>query len=391
MELYVHIPFCVRKCSYCDFLSFPAGEYEKQNYVDALCRELGSLSGLPDFVGFDTVFIGGGTPSVLPVLQMEKILEKISGLINRKNKTCEFTIECNPGTLDKEKLALYGKYGVNRLSIGLQSADNTQLKALGRIHTFENFLENYELARDAGFKNINIDLMSAIPGQSISSWEKTLEKTVGLKPEHISAYSLIIEPGTPLYRQFEAAPDSLGLPDEDTERDMYHVTKEILAGNGYGRYEISNYAKAGFECRHNLGYWTGEEYVGCGLGASSYLKKSRVEGYPGGSDEALYYRLVNTDSMNRYLNAAGPGEIMQITERLAAEDLMGEFCILALRLVTGIDVPLFEKKFARSFTERYGKTVHRYVAGGFMKYENDHVFLTDEGFDVSNTIMSEFL
>lgn len=392
MELYVHIPFCVWKCDYCDFLSFPAGEREKQKYVDALCRELGNLSGLPDFVGFDTVFIGGGTPSVLEPEQMGKILERICILQAGHEKTgCEFTVECNPGTLDDEKLELYRRYGVNRLSIGLQSADNRQLSALGRIHSYETFLESYELARSAGFKNINIDLMSAIPGQSISSWEKTLEKAVGLKPEHISAYSLIIEPGTPLYRRFEADSDSLGLPDEDTERDMYHVTKEILEGNGYGRYEISNYAKPGLECRHNLGYWTGEEYVGCGLGASSYMKKSRAEGYLGGSDEALYYRLVNTDSMNKYLNAAGPGEIMQITERLAAEDLMGEFCILALRLASGIDVTLFEKKFAHSFTERYGKTVHRYVAGGFMKYENDHVFLTDEGFDVSNTIMSEFL
>lgn len=424
MELYVHIPFCVKKCDYCDFLSFPTGCSEStliNEYTEALCRELGYLSGSPDFVGMDTIFIGGGTPSLLSVEQMEKLLVCIERLRGGKTEQ-EYTIECNPGTLTEEKLLLYKHYGVNRLSIGLQTTDNTQLKALGRIHTLEQFLDNYRLARRLGFGNINVDLISAIPGQTAADWEHTLRMVAELKPEHISAYSLIVEPGTPLYSLYETSPASLRLPDEDTEREMYHLTTTVLEQYGYHRYEISNYAREGFECRHNLGYWTGSEYIACGLGASSYLSGSAYNRYrklfpsltadcstmtageslrtaSGGyvpepfefEAKEAFIRFSNTRELQEYGRILEGGKTVCIEELLDQGAQMAEFCILGLRLAGGIDVDRFEKKFACSFEDKYGAIVRKYLAAGFMKYVGGNVCLTESGFDVSNTIMTEFL
>ncbi len=428
MELYIHIPFCVKKCDYCDFLSFPMGRCTGENkqvneYVEALCRELGEISGFPDFDGIDTVFMGGGTPSLLSDKQTEQILRAVWEVLkahpqkvncgravvadaeaNRKEPV-EFTVECNPGTLTEEKLRLYKKYGVNRLSIGLQSADDRELKLLGRIHSYEEFERNFRLARRLGFSNINVDLISAIPGQSVESWKNTLRKVVMLGPEHISAYSLIIEEGTPFYEKFgeeDGIEDETRLPSEDDEREMYRATREFLAEYGYHRYEISNYAREGFECRHNLGYWTGEEYIACGLGASSYLKKDRFDMYCGGhgvnaevavekNKETGYVRFKNTDDVASYISDSTSPAHLFVDETLDAAGQMAEFCILSLRLVKGIDILRFRQLFGMDFMDEYGFIVEKYEGLGLLKHEQDRIFLTEDGFDVSNRIMAEFL
>lgn len=303
LEIYIHIPFCVKKCAYCDFLSGPAGKAEQKAYVEALQKEIASFGGmevmsseganagnckgqeggkLPEYMVV-SVFFGGGTPSILNADWIGKILTLLKKRFEFREDV-EITIECNPGTADRKKLKAYREYGINRISFGLQSADNEELQLLGRIHTWEQFLEIYQEARAAGFSNINVDLMSSLPGQSRASWKKTLEKVLALEPEHISAYSLIIEEGTPFYEKYEedARLREEGevpkyLPSEEEEREMYRLTEEMLLGAGMHRYEISNYAKEGYECRHNIGYWIGTEYVGFGLGASSYLRKTEQE------------------------------------------------------------------------------------------------------------------
>ena len=263
LELYVHIPFCVRKCAYCDFLSFPSEECERASYVDALLKEIkGQKDKFKDYV-VTTVFLGGGTHSLLREDDTARMVHtsKESFDISRN---AEITMECNPGTVTGKKAAAWKVCGVNRLSIGLQSADDEELQMLGRIHTFQGFLDTWKIVREAGFDNVNIDLISAIPGQTLESWEKTLRTAAGLAPEHLSAYSLIIEEGTPFYKMYgeesgtgggeDASNRQLPLPDEDTEREIYKITEQILNRYGYHRYEISNYAQEGYECRHNLGY-----------------------------------------------------------------------------------------------------------------------------------------
>ena len=249
MELYVHIPFCVKKCAYCDFLSFPQGEEIQRRYVEKLMEEIRTVSAGFHDTPVSSVFVGGGTPSVLKARWMKELFDCLRASFHIE-ETAEISMEANPGTVDREKLRIYREAGINRLSFGLQSADNRELKALGRIHTWEEFLDSFHQARIAGFTNINVDLMSALPGQTVDSWRKTLEKVLELKPEHISAYSLIIEEGTPFYEKYEDHPELL--PPEEEERQMYHDTKRILHEHGYERYEISNYARAGYACRHNL-------------------------------------------------------------------------------------------------------------------------------------------
>ncbi|MBQ9885689.1 MAG: radical SAM family heme chaperone HemW [Lachnospiraceae bacterium] len=297
LMIYIHIPYCIRKCLYCDFLSFGKGSSQWESidkYIDTLCHEIKFYKEYSKDRIVTSVFIGGGTPSVLTNSQADKLFAAIrSGFM--LSKDCEFTIECNPGTLTADKLKLYRTNGVNRISLGLQSADNAELKVLGRIHTFEDFARSFDAVREAGFENVNVDLMSAIPGQTMKNWENTLIKTLSFKPEHISAYSLIIEEETPFYDMYceaggrceavgnleagkgcEAGGDRvLKLPDEDTEREIYHFTKDFLGENGYYRYEISNYSLPGYECRHNSGYWQGKDYLGLGLGAASLFEGRR--------------------------------------------------------------------------------------------------------------------
>ena len=270
ISLYVHIPFCDQKCFYCDFPSFAGKEQLKENYVKALIKEINNKITKEYLI--NTIFIGGGTPSSLGYNELEILLKEINKL-NLSNNI-EYTMECNPGNLTKEKLKIMKEYGVNRISMGLQAVQNTLLKSIGRIHNYDEFERNFKEARDFGFNNINVDLIFGLPNQSLENWKESLERIIALNPEHISAYSLIIEEGTAFYKLYEE--DKLKIPTEDIEREMYNLAKSKLLEAGYYQYEISNYSKIGLECRHNLAYWNMDSWIGVGSAASSYINNKRL-------------------------------------------------------------------------------------------------------------------
>lgn len=369
LELYIHIPFCIKKCDYCDFLSGPVSRAGQEAYVYALLREIKEAASR-EKRPVSTLFIGGGTPSVLPVDLMELLLRELSEQF-RFLPEAECTIEANPGTLTEEKLVLYRKYGLNRISIGLQSPVDKELKMLGRIHDYREFLESYELARNVGFDNINVDLMFAIPGQSYEGWVRNLRTVAALAPEHISAYSLIIEEGTPFFSR------KLDLPDEDTEYRMYEDVAEILGEYGYHQYEISNYARYGFECRHNKGYWERKDYLGLGLGAASLIGKKRF---------------TNTNIMEEYLNHSRDlTRIRKDMEILEKKDEMGEFMFLGLRMTEGVSEEEFQEYFHVSVEKIYGRVIEKYIRQGLLEKRNGRIFLTRRGIHVSNAVMTDFL
>lgn len=388
LELYIHIPFCVRKCLYCDFLSFAAPERMYRGYVDKLIEEICGQSACFQESCVTSIFLGGGTPSILPGELLREVMEAVRGCF-QVAEDAEITIEANPGTLTEQNLAVYRACGINRISLGLQSADDEELKRLGRIHTYDSFLKSYQRARQAGFANINVDLMSALPGQSVQSWKNTLRKVLMLRPEHISAYSLIIEEGTPFFewygneKQEEKAagaglPDEARLPDEDSEREMYHLTKQLLAEYGYERYEISNYAKPGCECRHNVGYWTGVNYLGLGLGASSYIGD---------------YRFHNVTDLQEYLSMDFhmPGAAARDIQELTKKDKMEEFMFLGLRLMRGVSGSDFLARFGQNMWTVYGAVLKELQQQGLIEAELPRIRLTERGIDVSNRVLSEFL
>ncbi len=370
LEIYIHIPFCAAKCRYCDFLSFPAGEETRRDYTNALRREIRAFPSERYWVS--SVFIGGGTPSILPAEQITETLEVLKERFLTA-RDAEITIEANPGTVDEKKLRRYRAAGVNRISFGCQSASDKELETLGRIHRFSDMKKSFLQAREAGFSNINIDLMYAIPGQGMESWEKTLRSAAEMAPEHISAYSLIIEEGTPFFSELE----KLALPDEDTEYLMREKTAQILKDSGYIQYEISNYAKPGFACRHNTGYWTGKEYAGFGLGASSYLDDTRFR---------------HTRDMKTYL--AMRDEFFsdrQEQEKLDTRGKMAEFMILGLRMTRGVESEEFLRRFGVPAEEIYGGVMDRYEAAGLLKREAGRIFLTRRGISLSNIVMADML
>ena len=400
LRLYLHIPFCVRKCNYCDFVSFAGKEAQHADYVSALCNEIRMRGAQYQDREITSVYIGGGTPSILEEEQMQKITdalfssfplkgtkEKRKGLRRRiiiPPKT-EFSIECNPGTVDQKKLKAYKKMGINRISFGLQTTDSDGLKELGRIHTLDDFTESFEAAREAGFHNINVDLMQAIPGQTLSGWKKTLTLLTLWKPEHISAYSLIVEEGTPFFERQKAG--LLDLPDEETEREIYYYTKEFLEATGYRRYEISNYALPGFECAHNIGYWRRDDYLGLGLNSSSLVDNVRWK---------------NTEDLDRYLacfSDAGESDKRSVPlseavceeQKLSHKEQMEEFMFLGLRMTAGISKQEFFDTFGQDFDFTYGEVVHELKAKGLLEADGDRIFLTERGIDVSNMVLSEFL
>lgn len=373
LELYVHIPFCERKCAYCDFLSFPRGREVQRQYVNKLIEEIRAAGGDFRDTEVPSVFVGGGTPSVLEASWMEDIFACLRENFQIR-EDAEISIEANPGTVTKEKLEGYRRSGINRISFGLQSADNGELKALGRIHTWEEFLESYALARACGFENINVDLMSALPGQTVESWMNTLRSVADLEPEHISAYSLIIEEGTPFFEQYGEGRGNGLLPDEDAEREMYHRTKEYLKECGYCRYEISNYARAGRACRHNIGYWTGVPYLGLGLGSSSYV---------GGR------RFCNVKDLSAYLSGR-PGTRAE-EEVLTVQDMQEEFFYVGLRMTCGVSLKEFERRFHVRADEIFPGIMEKFVRERVAVMENGWFRLTDLGMDVSNYVMAGFL
>lgn len=372
LGLYIHIPFCVKKCNYCDFLSAPATDLLINQYIDALLNEI-RLQGIKyKEYKVKTIFIGGGTPSILDENLIDKLLKQIKKSFEL-SRIEEFTIECNPGTLNRKKIKIYKKYGINRVSLGLQSANDEELRMLGRIHTYEEFLETYSLLREEGILNINVDLMSALPHQNLKDWEKTLYTVAALSPEHISAYSLIIEEGTKFFQNIK---DS-DLPDEDEERQMYYRTKEILESTGYSRYEVSNYSKKGKECKHNSAYWTRKDYLGLGLGAASLIGNTRYS---------------NIKDLDEYIKVVGnPGSIMVDIKTLSKKEEMEEFMFLGLRLSKGISIKDFEAKLEIDYNEVYGEITEKLITQGFMNDEKGQLSLTEKGIDLSNVVLSEFI
>ena len=349
LELYFHIPFCVRKCFYCDFLSAPADQETKRLYMEALLTETaGSALRYADY-RVVSLFIGGGTPSSVAVSAVERLMETV-GSNYHMAQDVEVTIEVNPGTVTQEGLERYRRAGINRLSIGLQSAVDAELAAIGRIHTWEQFKQVYAAARRAGFRNINVDIMSALPGQTLSGYRNTLERVLALDspPEHISAYSLILEEGTPLYERYERG--ELKLPDEDTDREMYRETRERLEKAGYHRYEISNYAKRGYECRHNCGYWERRQYAGFGLGAASLVDNIR---FHNGADLAAY--LADPLGSRKEIHSLSRGEQME------------EFLFLGLRLTEGVSFGKFRQLFGQEMEEIYGQVIRKNVRDGLLQ------------------------
>lgn len=412
LELYVHIPFCIRKCAYCDFLSAPADEALREQYVDALSREIRGYREWASDCRVSTVFMGGGTPSILSPGQIREIFAALRETF-RVDPGAEVTIEANPGTVTEEKLLAWKAAGVNRVSIGLQSANDEELRMLGRIHDYRQFLDTWELVRRAGIKNANIDLMFAIPGQTPESWEETLRKAAGLEPEHLSVYSLIIEEGTPFYERYgeasagmrpqnaaaregdtpcrtadEKAQGESGwgdsaeeilpeLPDEETERRMYVDTERILREYGYARYEISNYAKPGYECRHNIGYWQRKEYLGIGLGASSLIQKTRFR---------------HRSDLPGYLAMAkAAGDLCEEKEVLDVKDEMEEFMFLGLRMMCGVRKSEFLRLFGVLMDEVYGEPLYKMEKNGLLETRGDTVRLTGRGIDISNYVFTQFL
>jgi oxygen-independent coproporphyrinogen-3 oxidase len=450
LELYIHIPFCAKKCLYCDFLSFPAPVKTYFEYVNKLTEEIRAQGA--GFAGRKVVsiFLGGGTPSILSPQMMIDIFRAIYQSFEVE-ENCEITIEANPGTLTPDRLEAYRACGINRISLGLQSADDNELRQLGRIHSYDEFLKSYQAARMAGFTNINVDLMSALPGQTVQSWKNTLKKVLMLRPEHISAYSLIIEEGTAFYDHYgengvcktaiealqkkadelcgepkrekeeldyvaigssrgmasaagagttarsvsgnaAAATESRkqeednvkpkltwpALPDEDTDREMYHITKEMMETHGYLRYEISNYAKPGSECRHNEGYWTGVDYLGLGLGASSCVSGFR---YHNTQDFAEYMELDLTQ----------PGAAAREIEELTKKDKMEEFMFLGLRMTGGVSGSDFMERFGENMWKVYGNVIGKLEKQGLLEVRTPDIRLTELGLDVSNQVFCEFL
>lgn len=370
LGIYVHIPFCEKKCDYCDFLSGPANNKTKDNYIRAILNEIKSYKELMQEYLVKTIFIGGGTPSSIQAEYIAKTLEAIkkSFIVQAE----EVTIEVNPSSITRDKLLTYKEYGVNRLSIGLQSANNEELKLLGRIHTYEEFLENYKLARIIGYDNINIDLISGLPEQGVENWENTLRKVTELSPEHISAYSLIIEEGTPLYDKYKQNEQN-----EENDRLIYKKTKEILEAKAYSRYEISNYAKKGYESKHNNLYWKRKPYLGIGLGSSSLINNRRFR---------------KEEDLSKYIENSKNHDLLEKDiKKISQKEAMEEFMFLGLRIIEGIKKSQFKEEFNISIEDVYASVIEQSIKEGVIEENDGRIFLTDYGLDVSNYVMARFL
>ncbi|GAB6149246.1 radical SAM family heme chaperone HemW [Clostridium novyi] len=368
-SLYIHIPFCKQKCLYCDFTSYCGREDTMVEYSKALSKEIDNVKNKK----ISTIFIGGGTPTYL-CLQGWNILKQSIDKLS-KTSNLEFTVESNPKTFDEEKLKFLKSIGVNRLSIGLQSWQDKHLKSLGRIHTKDEFLKSYHMARNMGFKNINVDLMFGIPNQTLDDWKETLDEVTKLNPEHLSCYSLIIEEGTPFYDFYEK--NKIELPSEELEREMYYYTLKFLEDKGYHQYEISNFAKKNYECRHNLVYWDLNEYIGCGAAAHSY-----VDGY----------RYRNENDIEKYIECMKENK-SPITEKLKSsfKSDIEEFMFMGLRKIKGISKKEFYKRFNKEIYDLYGEVIKKHKANGLLVEKDDYLSLSHKGIEVSNYVLSDFI
>lgn len=378
LGIYIHIPFCKQKCYYCDFVSYSNKCSEVKEYIESLKKEIEEF----DFSNYKvtSIYIGGGTPSYIDSIYIVEILSELKEKLKCnliEFKDIEITIEVNPGTVDTKKLNDYKKSGINRLSIGLQSTKNDILKKIGRIHTYQEFLEIYKLARETGFKNINIDLMIGIPGQKIGNLKNTLQDIIKLEPEHISVYSLIIEENTPIEKMLENG--EIKLPDEDLERNMYWYVKNTLELNGYNHYEISNFAKFGKESRHNLNCWNQEEYIGFGVAAHSYLNGIR------------FSNTINVEEYIQHLENNRKEENIQIEESQSLEDKKNEFMMLGFRKIQGVDIARFKEKFIDNPIFLYREKLNKLVEEGLIEVDLNHIKLTNKGIDLANLVFEEFV
>ncbi|MDB2159746.1 MULTISPECIES: radical SAM family heme chaperone HemW [Clostridium] len=370
MSLYIHIPFCKQKCLYCDFPSYAGKESLINEYIRALNEEI--LRKCSKYK-IASIFVGGGTPSYLNEINLESLLKTIN-LLGFKDDL-EFTIECNPGTLNEEKLVLMKNYNVNRISMGLQTTNDNLLKEIGRIHSFEEFKKNYNQARKAGFENINVDLMFGLPNQHMKDWKASLEDVMSLEPDHISAYSLIIEEGTCFYNLYNN--DKLNIPNEEEERSMYLFTKGFLEDYGYNQYEISNYAKVNKECFHNKVYWKCNEYLGLGVSASSFVDEKRFK---------------NIDDIKIYIEKINNNE--DVTEEIHVNNInddMEEFMFMGLRMIEGINLKTFKKRFGKDVFDIYDEVIKNNIKKGLLVVDSEKLYLSEKGIELSNYVMSDFI
>ncbi len=374
LGIYIHIPFCMKKCSYCDFVSFPNQQDNYKKYINKLAEEIKQEQELISKYEVTTVYIGGGTPSILDCSDIEKIMNTIKSVINsEKMEDIETTIEVNPGTVTKEKLAEYKNCGINRLSIGLQTTDDKLLKTIGRIHTYQDFINTYQLAREVGFKNINVDLMIGLPTQNIKHIKKSLEEVINLKPEHISVYSLIVEPETQMEKWIEE--QKLKLPSDEEERKQYHYVKNTLELAGYTQYEISNFSLPSKVAKHNWNCWEQKEYIGFGVSAHSYINKTRYS---------------NTSNLEEYLKNDCK-QIKTIHEVQTIEDQEKEYMLLGLRKIEGVKIIKFKEKFGKNPLFLFKDEIQKLVEEGLLEVELDNIFLTTKGLDLANLVWEEFI
>ena len=413
LELYIHIPFCMKKCQYCDFLSFQADEHTQHEYAEALLREIAYYGARCQDYTVTSIYIGGGTPSWLDAELTLRIMDAVrcSFLLAQD---AEISIECNPGMVTDGKFAAYRRAGINRISIGLQSADKEELRLLGRIHTYEQFLKTYELARRNGFTNINIDLMNSLPGQTAESFSHTLRQVIRLKPEHISVYSLIIEEGTPFHALYQedaerqrAGEQTAALPTEEEVLRTTSLTEQMLADAGYEQYEVSNFARAGYACRHNIGYWQRVNYLGLGIGAASLMENIR---YTNVSDLYIYLERTahikeelrkaaadgDRDSADRPLRGGSEQDIPatnlhETAERLSRRAQMEEFMFLGLRMTGGVSRERFAQNFGVEIEAVYQEVMQSLQREGLLEKHAGQIYLTKRGQEVSNYVLAQFL
>ena len=372
LGIYVHIPFCKQKCSYCDFISYCDKNDLIEKYIKALKQEIENSS--VNEYEISTIYIGGGTPSYIESKYISEILKTIKQKYNI-SRNVEITIEVNPGTATKEKLRDYVEAGINRISIGLQSCNNNLLKMIGRIHTYEEFLSTYKLAREVGFKNINVDLMIGLPNQTLDDVKKSLEEISKLNPEHISVYSLIVEEGTPIEKKI--AKGQLKLPNEELEREEYWEVKKFLENLGYKHYEISNFAKTGYESKHNLNCWEQKEYLGFGAAAHSYMKKTRYS---------------NTENIEKYINQEMQSEQLHIVHEVQKEEEQKkEYMLLGLRKIDGVQISSFKNKFGCNPIMEFKNELNKLTQEGLIKIDLDQIKLTEKGIDLANIVWEEFV
>lgn len=383
LGLYIHIPFCVQRCSYCDFLTFAnLGQAEIGTYVDGLLRQMAAWGGSKDNLdngrggsklALDTVYIGGGSPSFIDGIYIEKIMEAVNNNFEILEES-EITIEANPESMSRDKLNLYKKVGINRLSIGVQSMDDGLLKMLGRAHDKDMFLKKYKLARDTGFDNISLDLIFALPGQTLQAWEDTLRQVIDLGPDHISFYALQIEEGTKMKCLIDEG--QLTAIDEETDRAMYHKALEILEANGYIHYEMSNSAKPGYQSRHNLKYWSMDDYLAIGIGAHSYLAGSRYE---------------NISDMEAFVKASKKEDFWASAYKNTSEDNRAEYMFTGLRKLEGIDPRDFEKRYGQRPEVLFKTAIEKNLEAGLLQIEKNRIKLSKKGMDLFNTVLVDFV